>query len=788
MVNKSIKKMLLFVTLCILLVGIACAQNFESDDTNMQTDTISKQSTDNAESISQANDNQPDSKEITKDVQTQTARKTATSKIKTQVSIDYLYDISIDDFVVIMGSLTDADDNIITDTPVIVDVSGQKYDVNTDEDGDYIIEYIPSSPGLKTVTVNFAGNSLYEASTAKDSFKVTGQATTYLQLDKIKDTTQASKVKISGYYTYSDDVPFTSTTLYININGKNYTTKTNSNGYFAYDYTTSKVGTNTVTVSNPGNSSFTSASQTVTFNVKSVGPQYTYIKLNNIADVAYGEYTNISGYYYYSENIPLTYTNMRVNINGVQVLSKTDDKGYFTYSYKTDRVGKNNVNVSYPGNKNFLQASATKTFNVKITSPIATYIKLNSIQEVNNGQTTTISGYYYYSNNIPLTSTTMRININGITYTAKTDDKGYFTYNYKTTMDGSNKVTVSYPGNTNFKSATATKTFNVKSVGPQYTYIVLNNISDVAYGSSTKLSGYYYYGNNIPLTYTPMTITSNGNRIATAKTDAKGYFTYTYTPEKVFKNTITVSYHGNTRFREASATKTVNVRITSPVTTYVDLAEINDVEQYDYTIISGYYRYGKGIPLTQTAMTININGNKYKVTTDNDGYFFYDYGTSKLGKNNVTVSYQGNTNFKAASASKSFMVYNLELYTYELKKSNPDTMVTLGNDVFSTWYQTNNTQRNKGVYVEINPANAKNSTTPADNLLIGAKFIFQNSAGKDYLDYFTSGNGSSIYHNLVSGYTPLKVLIAYRPMTANEKQLWTNGYLYNPLTGKWYQR
>ena len=43
-----------------------------------------------------------------------------------------------------------------------------------------------------------------------------------------------------------------------------------------------------------------------------------------------------------------------------------------------------------------------------------------------------------------------------------------------------------------------------------------------------------------------------------------------------------------------------------------------------------------------------------------------------------------------------------------------------------------------------------------------------------------------MYHYLVSGYTPYKVLVAYRKMTDHEKYLWINGYGYNPFTGKWY--
>ena len=58
--------------------------------------------------------------------------------------------------------------------------------------------------------------------------------------------------------------------------------------------------------------------------------------------------------------------------------------------------------------------------------------------------------------------------------------------------------------------------------------------------------------------------------------------------------------------------------------------------------------------------------------------------------------------------------------------------------------------------------------------------------GYTYTDSFDDGYGNVMYHYLVSGYTPYKVLVAYRKMTDHEKYLWINGYGYNPFTGKWY--
>lgn len=213
---------------------------------------------------------------------------------------------------------------------------------------------------------------------------------------------------------------------------------------------------------------------------------------------------------------------------------------------------------------------------------------------------------------------------------------------------------------------------------------------------------------------------------------------------------------------------------------------VDDVKNGEYTIIGGYYSYGNDVPLTQTTMTININGNKYYAKTDETGYFQYKYKTNKLGTNNVTVSYAGNTNFKSASVKESFMVYNLELYTYQYSAGENFKYQRIGNDNFVAFYQTYYGQNDKGVYAEVRPVNMRDMGDPANSLIFDAKFIFKDDYGYIYSDSFDSGTGNDMYHSLVSGYTPYKVLIAYRKMTDYEKYLWNNGYGYNPSTGKWY--
>jgi len=765
--NKNIKGMLLFVALCILLIGIVNAQSVDSNDSTIQADTISDQTTDTPESVSEVDDNAVNNnEELIKNVKNDKAIKTAAAKTKTKVTVSSVSSIPVDQTVAIRGNLTDTKNNPLKYALVTIKVNGEAIDTETDDRGAYLAEYITSLPGTNTINVSYAGNTKYEAASVKTTFTVTGQVTTYIDLNKISETTLGNTVKISGYYRYGNAYPLTLTTMRININGKTYTAKTDNNGYFTYNYKTTNIGKNTVSVSYPGNARFSDANKTITFNVKTTGPVATYITLNNVNDVAYGASTTISGYYYYGEKIPLTYTNMRLNINGQQVLAKTDDKGYFTYSYKANRVGKNTVTVSYPGNANFKSATATKTFNVKITSPISTYIKLDNIKEVTVGQTTTISGHYYYSNDIPLTYTPMKVNINGQQYTAKTDGNGYFTCNYKTTKNGTGTVTVSYPGNTNFKSATATKTFYVKSVGAQYTYIVLDNISDVSYDDAMTISGHYYYGNNIPLTYTPMRITINGMLYETVKTDDKGYFTYYHIPDKVFKNTLTVSYKGNSNFQAASVTKTFNVKITSPIPTYVELFEVEDVDVGDITTINGYYSYGYGEPLVQTTMTLNINGKKVYAKTDSEGYFYYDYETTKVGTNTVTVSYAGNSNFMAASSTATFNVGDKYKVVTMTITSGKMVSEVIDGDPFAFHYSTTYAQYDPGVYVEIDDRGLE---WPPVNKLDHAVIYFKNSKGNIITKTVTPTSINHIETSLIDGYTPFKAEVTYCKMTDDER-------------------
>ena len=106
MINKNIK-MLLFVTLCVLLIGIVSAESIDSDDSIIETDTIPEEPTDTLESLSDVNDNVADDNiNLKKDITTKKSIKTDTSP-KAIFSFDEIKNVNFDEGVLINGTLRD---------------------------------------------------------------------------------------------------------------------------------------------------------------------------------------------------------------------------------------------------------------------------------------------------------------------------------------------------------------------------------------------------------------------------------------------------------------------------------------------------------------------------------------------------------------------------------------------------------------------------------------------------------------------------------------------------------
>ena len=115
---------------------------------------------------------------------------------------------------------------------------------------------------------------------------------------------------------------------------------------------------------------------------------------------------------------------------------------------------------------------------------------------------------------------------------------------------------------------------------------------------------------------------------------------------------MTVSYAGNTKYKATSTKTTFNV---TQKTTKITINKIANTQYTNTAKITGTFQSTNGKPLPAT-LTITINGKKYTTKSDTNGTFIYNYKTNTVGTNNVTVSYAGNTKYKATTAKTTFTV------------------------------------------------------------------------------------------------------------------------------------
>ncbi|WP_323737589.1 hypothetical protein PXD04_11130 (plasmid) [Methanosphaera sp. ISO3-F5] len=505
----------------------------------------------------------------------------------------------------------------------------------------------------------------------------------------------------------------------------------------------------------------------------------TKLTINNVPNTYYTDTVEISGKLS-TKDQNLNGRSITLKINKNTVIRKTNEEGIFTYTYKTKIPGKNNITATYNGNKYYSMVKTTKTFRV---TRMPTQINIDNGLESTVGKTEYINGLLTNNNFDGLKNTKIYVYLNGAKKSVKTDPYGYFTYKFTAQKVGKNTLTAQLVGTNKYIGSKKTITFKVNKLNTYtYQYQPVYNKTN----KKIEIKGYTYDEQNKYLKKAPIIINISGKYHKTT-TDKYGHFYYQTKPTKIGINTITITFRGNNKYTKSSVKKTINIPLIK--TTKITMDSISKTSLGNYVYITGQFTDNNYNALINTNIILTINGKKYNTKTDEYGYYYYQYKTTKTGTNKVTATFKGNTNYKTSSTTKTFTVtkFNtVELYTHLLTGPYPDDSKRVGDDVFKAWYQLTDRQHDKGVHFTVMDYYIKDLGDPPHNLIVDATFYFKNNAGKIISKKFESGTGDSMYHSLVSGYTPYKVVAEYRKMTSAEKNKWYYGYGYNPKTKKWF--
>ncbi|MBO7719327.1 MAG: Ig-like domain repeat protein, partial [Methanosphaera sp.] len=278
---------------------------------------------------------------------------------------------------------------------------------------------------------------------------------TIIRLDAIDKIDFNKNVTLTGKIIGQSNEMLNNKTLTVNFNGATRKINTDNKGNFKYSNKTNKVAANSITVTFDGDTNYISSSNKTTFQVIH---KPTIIDFT-VRDTNYSDYTEISGYLADKDNNKLKQTRIILTINNETCNIRTDEYGEFYYVHNAEKSGKNNVTAKFNGTEYYNPVSKSKTFNVfKIESTV--YI--DSFPDVVPlGEVIPVSGGVLNDRNNMIDNANLTIKINNERFNIKTDNYGYYSFNYKTTKVGTNTVEATVTGNENYLTSTNSNSFTV---------------------------------------------------------------------------------------------------------------------------------------------------------------------------------------------------------------------------------------------------------------------------------------------------------------------------------------
>ena len=510
----------------------------------------------------------------------------------------------------------------------------------SDSEGNFKFKYTPETAGIINVIVRYIGNSTHNPSANTTSFNV-NKINTKLTVTSNNTIEIGKNTSIEGTLKDEFGHVLSNFNITLNIGGKLVNVTTNEFGYYKTTFIPTQEETISIIGFYGGNALYNQVENKTIINVTKIN---TTITLNNIKTTTYGNNTQISGTLTDIYGNIISNVNVTLMINNRQVIVTTDEKGVFTYTYKTDFVDINEVQAIYYGNDTYKMNGDIKYFFVV---GIETSISINEIKNTTMSTHVLIKGTLKDEFGNIMANTKVVLTVNNQMVSLVTDEFGHYTYDYITNVLGTNEVYVIYEGNNSHDYSTNVTSFNVRKIS---SIIDVNKISTIVIGNNVTINGTLKdeFGNKLVNT----TISLNINdKTVNVTTDNNGNYKYTFQTNKIEVNTIDVSYSGNDSYLSANTRVAFDVR---KILTDVAINNISDVKINSNVVINGtlYDEYGN--VMKNTPIKLIINNQTYNITTDNNGNYKYTYKVNSLN-NTVEVVYLGNNTHDAS--------YDITLFT-----------------------------------------------------------------------------------------------------------------------------
>ena len=570
-------------------------------------------------------------------------------KIETKLIVDDV-DTKVGQNFTITGTLLDKDNQALTIETVNITVNGTTQQATTNTTGQFNTTFTLDQMGEYPIIVIYPGTDIYNQST-NNTAKVTATKTdTQLTLN-VSNSTPVNDTMITITVNLTDNTgePLDNQEVNITIGEETFTINT-TNGIASRQYTVNKLGTQTITASYYGNNMYNANSTTTQINVIKLDTKLT-LNVSDNTPVNNTQVT-ITATLTDTANNKLEGKNITLNINGKSQTIATNSNGTVTQTYTPDKVGTQTITAVYNGDSQY--TSSTKQsidINViKIDSKLT--ITVSNTTPINS-TTINITVKLTDTNDNQLANQNMTIKVSDKTFTVKTNADGTATQSYTPTTLGKQTITATYNGDSKHTNSTATTTINVKKI---------NTKLDLKVSNTTPV-------NSTPITITATLTDENNNVVSnqnitlkvsdqtfTVKTNNKGTATQTYTPTKVEKQTITATYNGDSKYTNSTKTTSITVK---KINTLLEL-KVSNTTPVNNTPINIILTLtdANNNKLSNQQVTLNINGKTTTTKTNTNGTITQTYTPDKIGSQNITATYNGDSKYTNTTKTTSITVRN----------------------------------------------------------------------------------------------------------------------------------
>lgn len=447
---------------------------------------------------------------------------------------------------IFIANLTDLNGNPIIGEEVVFKINSKSYSNTTDSNGLAKIKIYQSKEGTYIVDVNYVGDDIdYSSSSAQ------AKVTVKIVSSKIISSNLYMVPKLAEYYSIS--LKDTSGNVIANqkvtfkVNKKTYTKKVNSKGIAKLKLKFSKQKTYKIAIKYAGSNKYKAASKTNKIIVKysskkaklttpaiTIPPKTSKTYTVSLKD---GNGNGISK------------QKVIVSVNGKKYIKTTNSKGQVNIQVKFNSLKTYKVSAIYKGSKIYKKASSNGKIKVAKTTTKLISSSLTILPNMDEDYTVTLKT----SDGKILPKQKIIFNLNGKTYTKKTNSKGQASVNVKFNREDTYLIVVSYKGTDIYKTAKTSGYIKVSRLAVELTSFDMTFSKDSSQNYSVSLkdkSGNPLANENILFEFNNKSITavSDLNGIAFVNLNAsKGVFD------------IETTYLGNDKYLATSKVNRINI-------------------------------------------------------------------------------------------------------------------------------------------------------------------------------------------------------------------------------------